>query len=403
MPIAAAITRQDAAKLRQLEDVLATAKRWAIEEAKALYTIQRDHLYRGDFETFEQYVADRWGYDRTHAYRLSQWGQTLCNLSPIGDDLPERESHARPLYPLKPAEQRKVWTAVCRRSAARRTAEDIEQVVRQVVRLRTPQIAFPGRTSGTVIHADAIAGLGTLAEQSVDLVLFSPPYCEQRQHHYPSIAEADYPDWMTSIMEAIRPKLKPTGNVLVVAREHVRKGQISDVWLKTRLAIRAAGWREADTLIWHKPDAPPIGDRRRPRRTWEYVYWFSLSPTPFLDNKACGHEASKPGRMRDKKDTLHSRPQCDEWPVGTVARVTDLFVSHVGTVVAHVNHPAMMPPSLAEQLVKTFSPVGGFVADPCCGSGTSLLAAQEHGREWWGCDVVKRYASLARRRLTATG
>jgi DNA modification methylase len=100
-----------------------------------------------------------------------------------------------------------------------------------------------------------------------------------------------------------------------------------------------------------------------------------------------------------KRETLHGDNQ--QWPAGSIARVTDHVVAHVGSVAANVDHPAMFPQPLADQLVKTYSPVGGLVADCFMGSGTTLLAARDAGRNWWGCDLVQKYVDLARRRLNS--
>ena len=45
-----------------------------------------------------------------------------------------------------------------------------------------------------------------------------------------------------------------------------------------------------------------------------------------------------------------------------------------------VDHPAVFPLALAEQLVKTFRVEGDLVLDPFCGSGQTLLAAKGCGR-----------------------
>ena len=52
--------------------------------------------------------------------------------------------------------------------------------------------------------------------------------------------------------------------------------------LRTRLAVREAGWHECEELIWHKPDAPPLGSKLRPRRAWESILWFSRSAAAVL-------------------------------------------------------------------------------------------------------------------------
>ena len=58
---------------------------------------------------------------------------------------------------------------------------------------------------------------------------------------------------------------------------------LSDYVLRTRLALREAGWHECEELIWLKPDAPPLGSKLRPRRAWEsdpLVQPVLPSPTP---------------------------------------------------------------------------------------------------------------------------
>ena len=82
-----------------------------------------------------------------------------------------------------------------------------------------------------------------------------------------------------------------------------------------------------------------------------------------------------------------------------IARVTDVFVAPVGGEEPGVDHPAVFPVSLAEQLVRTFSQEGDTVLDPFCGSGQTLLAAKACGREYRGFDREERYVRLAQERL----
>ena len=123
----------------------------------------------------------------------------------------------------------------------------------------------------------------------------SPPYAQQRAGHYEGVSEEDYPDFTVNWMTALAPKMTPDGSVFMVIRPHVRDGVLSDYVLKTRLAVREAGWHECEELIWLKPDAPPLGSLKRPRRAWESILWFSRSPQPYCDLKACGKESERVG------------------------------------------------------------------------------------------------------------
>lgn len=66
-----------------------------------------------------------------------------------------------------------------------------------------------------------------------------------------------------------------------------------------------------------------------------------------------------------------------------------------------LKHPAMFPVALARRLIDTFTAVGpGVVLDPFAGSGTTLVAAQEAGKQGIGFELSPEFADLARSRLT---
>jgi DNA modification methylase len=62
-------------------------------------------------------------------------------------------------------------------------------------------------------------------------------------------------------------------------------------------------------------------------------------------------------------------------------------------------HPAPFPLELAYRLVKMYSFVGDVVLDPFCGSGTTMVASIESGRNSIGVEVEKEYCDLAFKRI----
>ncbi len=63
-------------------------------------------------------------------------------------------------------------------------------------------------------------------------------------------------------------------------------------------------------------------------------------------------------------------------------------------------HPATFPISLARKVIELFSHRGELVLDPFVGSGTSLIAASDCGRNAVGFDLKQEYVGLCRQRLS---
>ena len=62
-------------------------------------------------------------------------------------------------------------------------------------------------------------------------------------------------------------------------------------------------------------------------------------------------------------------------------------------------HPATFPISLSKRIISLFTHEGEVVVDPFVGSGTTLIAAQDLGRNAVGFDLHKGYISLCGSRL----
>ena len=76
-----------------------------------------------------------------------------------------------------------------------------------------------------------------------------------------------------------------------------------------------------------------------------------------------------------------------------------MILAPIGSGEPGLNHPAVFPLALADQLVKTFSQEKDLVLDPFCGSGQTLLAAKGCGRRFLGIEKEARYVKIALGRL----
>ena len=65
------------------------------------------------------------------------------------------------------------------------------------------------------------------------------------------------------------------------------------------------------------------------------------------------------------------------------------------------DHPTVKPVSLMEYLVRVYAPAGGVILDPFCGSGTTIVAAENVGRRAIGIDKSPEYIDISKKRLEA--
>ena len=66
---------------------------------------------------------------------------------------------------------------------------------------------------------------------------------------------------------------------------------------------------------------------------------------------------------------------------------------------AKILHPASFPESLAKEFILFFTRKGETVVDPFLGTGSSLVACLETGRNGVGVEVMEKYSSIAESRL----
>ena len=142
-------------------------------------------------------------------------------------------------------------------------------------------------------------------------------------------------------------------------------------------ALQDAGWWLRSEVIWYKPNAHPESVRDRPTKAHETVFLLSKSQDYFYDVSAVTGPNGR--RLRTM------------WDINTEPRRRES-----GGI---DDHPAVMPMALARRCIRITSRPGDVVLDPYAGSGTTLLAAKELGRNWVGIELKPEYVELIERRI----
>lgn len=262
----------------------------------------------------------------------------------------------------------------------------------------TPQLA------ADVYHGDCLDVLadGRIAPRSVNLIVTSPPYADQRAGNYGGIPADDYVDWFLPRTESLKRCLANDGSFVLNIKEKAAGGEKHPYVYDLVLAMRREqGWRLVDEYCWHKKNCYPGKWPNRFRDSWERLYHFTTSPkfkmrqesvmVPMGDWKESRlRNLSKTDRLRDESKHANGfGKKVDNWIGREMAYPTNVL--HMATECGFKGHPAAFPKALPTWFVRLFTDPGDTVLDPFAGSGTTLLAALELGRRAVAIDTDKRY------------
>ena len=120
------------------------------------------------------------------------------------------------------------------------------------------------------------------------------------------------------------------------------------------------------------------------------ISWWNCKP----NMRAVGQSYKNPNDKRIAKRIAE----------GKQARLYDWWeINQVKNVSKKHNHPCPIPLEVAERIILTTTVEGDTVIDPFAGSGTILVAAKKHNRNYIGFEISKEYCDIANKRLEEDG
>jgi len=134
--------------------------------------------------------------------------------------------------------------------------------------------------------------------------------------------------------------------------------------------------RKHDTLLWYAKAAE------------NNAYYFAGEAIAIPRTEKSLKRAQCPTGARIKVTDTHKNPE----DVLAIPALNPMSKERTG-------YPTQKPVELLERLILALCPPQGIVGDFCCGSGTTLVAAQRLGRKFVGCDASADAIALTRRRL----
>ncbi len=91
-----------------------------------------------------------------------------------------------------------------------------------------------------------------IPSDSIDLIVTSPPYADQRVSTYGGVKPDQYVAWFLPITSELLRVLKPTGTFVLNIKEKVANGERHTYVMELIMEMRRQGWLWTEEFIWHK-------------------------------------------------------------------------------------------------------------------------------------------------------
>lgn len=258
-----------------------------------------------------------------------------------------------------------------------------------------------------IILGDCGEELKQLPANSVDLIVTSPPYADQRKSTYGGIHPDQYVNWFLPISEQMLRVIKPTGTFILNIKEKVIDGERSTYVLDLILQMRRQGWFWTEEFIWHKKNSYPGKWPNRFRDSWERLLQFNKDRkfnmyqeavmVPMGDwAKTRLNKLSETDKIRDNSRVGSGfGKNISNWLERDMAYPTNVL--HLATECNNKNHSAAFPEELPEWFIKLFTKEFDMVLDPFMGSGTTLIVANRLKRHSIGIDIMPEYCEMVKK------
>lgn len=264
--------------------------------------------------------------------------------------------------------------------------------------------------STNLLLGDCKLQLESVPDNSVDLIITSPPYADQRKNTYGGIHPDKYVEWFLPISEQLLRVLKPTGTFILNIKEKVVEGERSTYVMELIIEMRKQGWLWTEEFIWHKKNCYPGKWPNRFRDAWERLLQFNKDRkfNMYQEEVMVPMGDWTKSRLKNLSDTDKIRDNSrvgsgfgkniSNWVEREKAYPTNVL--HLATECNNKNHSAAFPEELPQWFIKLFTKEYDVVLDPFMGSGTTISVANRMMRNSIGIEIVEDYYNMVKKNIT---
>jgi site-specific DNA-methyltransferase (adenine-specific)/site-specific DNA-methyltransferase (cytosine-N4-specific) len=256
-----------------------------------------------------------------------------------------------------------------------------------------------------VVLGDCLNVLKEIDNESIDLIITSPPYADQRKDTYGGIQPDKYVEWFLPISEELFRVIKPSGTFILNIKEKTVNGERHTYVIDLIKSMREQGWLWTEEFIWSKKNCFPGKWPNRFRDSWERLLQFNkdrkfnmyqeavMVPMGDWAKNRLKNLSDADMRRDDSKVGSGFGKNVSKWVGREMAYPTNVL--SMATETSNKQHSAVFPKELPLWFVKLFTKEGDIILDPFLGSGTTSIAAISLNRNSIGIEIKEDYYNLA--------
>ncbi len=272
---------------------------------------------------------------------------------------------------------------------------------------------------GQAYVGDALQLLAELPDNSIDLVLTSPPFALQRQKSYGNVEETAYVTWIKPFGQEVFRVLKESGSFVLDLGGAYRSGMPSRSLYNFRVLLAFCddiGFHLAEDFYWFNPAKLPspiewVNKRKiRAKDAVNTVWWFSKSEFPKADvRKVLAPYSERMKKLIEDPEAFYKpqkRPSGHDISAsfgkdnGGAIPSNLLSIPNTDSNSSYLRlckefglerHPARFPAELPAFFIKMLTEENDVVLDIFGGSNTTGFAAEALNRQWLTFELNRDY------------
>jgi len=256
-------------------------------------------------------------------------------------------------------------------------------------------------------HGDVSDFIATIPDQSVRLIITSPPYNLGKDYE-DRVAIETYLETQSEVISQLYRILRDDGSICWQVGNFVEDGEVYPLDILYYGIFKRLQLHLRNRIVWHFGHGLHASKRFSGR--YETLLWFTKTDDYIFNLDAVRVPAKYPGKRHYKGpnigqpsgNPLGKNPSdvwellAEEWE-DALWDIPNVKSNHPEKTI----HPCQYPIELVERCVLALTNEDDWVFDPYMGVGTSLIAALVHNRRAAGSEKEAEYVKIARDRLNA--